>query len=1312
MQSRIAFLFWISFISAAYGQTLVPNPASLTLSVETGHLSQAQYVTVTSSGAALSQITISATTDSGGTWLYYSPPSATGTPVTVAVLAAAYHLSPGVYTGHIVVTAAGPPSATVSIPVTFTVASSSSSSFSVDQTSLSFSGQAGGSSPSSQQVNVSSNPSGMTFSVAASTTNGGNWLRASPASGTAPAAITVSADTSGLAAGTYSGTVTLTPSSGTAITVNVSLTVTASSALNTSVTSLQFSYVVGASTPAAQTFDVTTTGATPLNFSVSVTMTDGTGWLAATPGSGTTPQTITVSVSPASLSAGVYHGKITVSAGGSNGSVDVPVVLAVNNSGTTGLQVDSTSLSFAGQVGGSAPASRQINVTSNPSGMSFSVSAATASGGNWLVVSPLSGTAPAAVTVSANTSGLSTGSYTGTITLTPATGSAVTVTVLLTLTTGPALAASVTSLQFYYTIGAQMPAVQNISITGGAGLAYNVAVVTPGMSGWLAATPISGTIPQTVAVSVSPAGYLSGVYTGTITVTVPSVNSSIDIPVTLTISTGPLLIAGAASSTFVHQSGGSPPQPQTVAITSSAYVLAFTVSAVTSDGGHWLAVSPTATATTPQNVVISITPGSLSPGTYTGAVTISAPNATNSPLAIPVTLTVTNSALVASPLSVTFNYQIGGSNQVLSQPVTLGSSGGDSIVGTIMVAIANCPAGWLTVSPNAFVSPATITLTLNPAGLSQPQSCAGIVILNTNGPTTMISVGVNVTTTPQVNVTPLALTFYAPAQSQPVSQTIKVSSTNNTPVPFGASATTSGGGGWLSFTRTDSATNSDLAVIVNPAAMAVGTYSGTITISSPGAAQIWLVPITLVVTPATIASVNPASVSFTQTVGGTPPPPQTVTLSTIGGSFPFNTSVSYDVSSPPVLNMTPAAGATPATVSIGILPNTLAAGTYAGAVTAAVPAADTKPLTIPVTLNVVKVPNDATIAANPLTLAFSFQQGGVVPPAQQISLTSSGGSFNVAASVTSNVKWLAVAPGTITTPGPFSVSVDPAGLTPAKYNATITLASAGIPGSPISIPVQLEVTAAPVTLPQISAISAIANAASGVRGPIAPGEIVTIAGTLLGPAAGANFTLTSTGAVDTTLAGTKVMVDEFAAPLLYVSAGQVNAIIPYEIAGRSVVQVVVSVQGTQTEPYMMQAGSAAPGIFSSTQTGHGQGAILNADNTLNGPLPTAAAGTPAGPAVRGSIVQVFGTGDGVLTPPATTGSITRESHVTAGTVTATVGGIPAEVVFAGAAPQAIAGLFQVNVRIPQNTLTGDVPLVITINGVSSQAGLTVAVSWW
>jgi uncharacterized protein (TIGR03437 family) len=56
-----------------------------------------------------------------------------------------------------------------------------------------------------------------------------------------------------------------------------------------------------------------------------------------------------------------------------------------------------------------------------------------------------------------------------------------------------------------------------------------------------------------------------------------------------------------------------------------------------------------------------------------------------------------------------------------------------------------------------------------------------------------------------------------------------------------------------------------------------------------------------------------------------------------------------------------------------------------------------------------------------------------------------------------------------------------------------------------------------------------------------------------------------------------------------------------------------------------------------------------------------------------------------------------------------VGILPAEVVFAGAAPQAVAGLFQVNVRIPADAPTGDVPIMLTVGNVNSQTGATVAV---
>ncbi len=299
----------------------------------------------------------------------------------------------------------------------------------------------------------------------------------------------------------------------------------------------------------------------------------------------------------------------------------------------------------------------------------------------------------------------------------------------------------------------------------------------------------------------------------------------------------------------------------------------------------------------------------------------------------------------------------------------------------------------------------------------------------------------------------------------------------------------------------------------------------------------------------------------------------------------------------------------------------------------------------------------------------------------------------MSASASSSGNWLSVAPAASGSSN-FVASVSPSALTANQtYNGSITFTAAGV--SSVTVPVVLSV------LPPASAsISQISNAASGVRGAISPGEIVTLLGVGLGPAAGVTLSLTQAGTVDTTLAGTRVFFDEYPAPLLYVSAGQVNAIVPYEVSGRQVTQVAVEYQGVRSQSYTMQVTATAPGIFTVTQNGQGQGAILNQDNGYN---------ASTLPAARGSVVQVFGTGEGILSPTAQTGSVTSGIFKPAANVTATIGDLPATVTFAGAAPGQVAGLFQVNIVVPQNAPTGDAAIQITIGANKTQSGVTVAV---
>ena len=119
--------------------------------------------------------------------------------------------------------------------------------------------------------------------------------------------------------------------------------------------------------------------------------------------------------------------------------------------------------------------------------------------------------------------------------------------------------------------------------------------------------------------------------------------------------------------------------------------------------------------------------------------------------------------------------------------------------------------------------------------------------------------------------------------------------------------------------------------------------------------------------------------------------------------------------------------------------------------------------------------------------------------------------------------------------------------------------------------------------------------------------------------------------------------------------------------------------------------------------GTGQGAIVNQDDTLNG---------PDTPAVRGAVVSIYGTGEGQTAPPGVDGSIVERSSLRHPVlpVRAMIGGKPAEVVYAGSAPDQVSGLFQVNVRVPLSVEPGDkVPVTISVGQRASQGGVTMSV---
>jgi len=218
----------------------------------------------------------------------------------------------------------------------------------------------------------------------------------------------------------------------------------------------------------------------------------------------------------------------------------------------------------------------------------------------------------------------------------------------------------------------------------------------------------------------------------------------------------------------------------------------------------------------------------------------------------------------------------------------------------------------------------------------------------------------------------------------------------------------------------------------------------------------------------------------------------------------------------------------------------------------------------------------------------------------------------------------------------------------------------------------------------------VANAGTLKAGAVAPGEVISIFGFEVGPAVPAGLQVDAAGVVTTQLGGTRVLFDDVPAPLVYVSSGQVNAIVPYGVAGKDSTRMQVIFQGRATNTITLPVVAASPGVF----------AITNEDGSVN---------SAANPAAQGSILVIYGTGEGQTAPGGVDGSVARTVFPKPVLpVSVLAGGQAAEVLYAGAAPDFVAGVMQVNLRIPAG-LRGTLPLQLRIGEATTPAGLNIFV---
>jgi uncharacterized protein (TIGR03437 family) len=243
-------------------------------------------------------------------------------------------------------------------------------------------------------------------------------------------------------------------------------------------------------------------------------------------------------------------------------------------------------------------------------------------------------------------------------------------------------------------------------------------------------------------------------------------------------------------------------------------------------------------------------------------------------------------------------------------------------------------------------------------------------------------------------------------------------------------------------------------------------------------------------------------------------------------------------------------------------------------------------------------------------------------------------------------------------------------------------------------------TPAAVT-PQTPTITSMVNAASYNSGPVSPGEMVTLLGTGIGPATAAYATMDpATGKLATTIGGVQVLFGGVAAPMIYASSTQVSAVVPYEMAAFANPSVRIEYLGETSNADQVTLAATAPGLFAQNASGGGPGAILNQDNSLNGPGHAAA---------KGSIVQVYLTGEGQTSPAGVTGAITTATlpppQVTPEPmqlIQVSIGGQQALWTYIGEAPGMVAGVMQLNVQIPAAAPSGALSIQVSIGGNMSQ----------
>jgi trimeric autotransporter adhesin len=782
---------------------------------------------------------------------------------------------------------------------------------------------------------------------------------------------------------------------------------------------------------------------------------------------------------------------------------------------------------------------------------------------------------------------------------------------------------------------------------------------------------------------------------------------------------------------FTAASNGAPTQPQALSLTSPVDGLAFSEN-VPSDA-TWLQVNP-ASGASPRLIQVVANPAGLAPMTYQTTLTVNVPNGSPSSIIVPVTFNVTSAlspVLAVDKASLSFPFPVHGSAR--SQTITVSNTGG-SVLPFATTATANANGDWLSVSPPSAPalpgSPATVTVSANPAGLS-PGAYVGEVTVMAGAQSKIIPVTMTISKLNQaILLSQSGLSFLAVQGGGVVPpQSFGVQNIGTGVIDWTASASTLAGGGWLQVTPSGSSdatapTSPRATVTVNGSALPAGTYYGLLRVDAPGAANTpQVLTVVLLVLPANTPVppvVQPSQLVFTAPAGGESPSSQTVQVYNI---VPEPKSFQSQVSPPiPGLSVTTLPQAStldpqqPTSIVVQPFTSGLSAGVYNEA------------LTLQFSDGSVSAVNASVIVTNAAATNTSAIQGEARPgrPANAgascptkliLTLTTLGQGFTVPAgsptalivNVVDNCGNPMPATGSVTvnfSNGDSQLSLLPQGGGNWEYTwltgnasltgVTLTIRAASPQGLTGNETVTVNLASQqqqPVIDPSkiFSAFAAVPFTA------LAPGSVISIYGNYLAQNTAQAQTPLPPQLVDTQVFVTGMPTGLIPLPLYYVSQTQVNAIVPYEVAVDTSLDLIVQRGTTLSSTVPILVAQAQPamlsgGVYDAVPSDGGQPYFVS----------------PTAPAHAGDTIELYCTGLGAVNPSVVDGAEPLQLTYTAGTPQLMIGGQSAQLKFSGLAPM-FAGLYQVNAVVPSGTKTGaTVPVTLSIDGQTSPV-VTIAI---